>query len=60
MLTGAALENEVELIGDGDGLAVIGNPSMVERFMATHATGDNVSSGFILTDCVNATLQVGP
>jgi len=30
-----ALDNEVELISDGDGLAVIGNPTAVERFMAS-------------------------
>jgi hypothetical protein len=29
------LDNEVELISDGDGLAVIGNPKAVERFMAS-------------------------
>lgn len=29
------MDNEVELISDGDGLAVIGNPKAVERFMAS-------------------------
>ena len=29
------MDNEVELISDGDGLAVIGNPTAVERFMAS-------------------------
>lgn len=32
-----AVENEVELISDGDGLAVIGKPGAIERFMS--ATG---------------------
>ena len=27
------MENEIELISDGDGLAVIGSPSAVERFL---------------------------
>jgi hypothetical protein len=30
-----ALDNGIELISDGDGLAVIGEPSAVERFLAT-------------------------
>jgi hypothetical protein len=30
-----ALENEIELMSDGDGLAVIGESSAVERFLAT-------------------------
>jgi hypothetical protein len=29
------MDNEVELISDGDGLAVIGNPTAVERFLAS-------------------------
>ncbi|HVF20813.1 MAG TPA: hypothetical protein VNA14_11300 [Mycobacteriales bacterium] len=29
------MDNEVELISDGDGLAVLGNPNAVERFMAS-------------------------
>ena len=29
------MDDEVELISDGDGLAVIGNPTAVERFMAS-------------------------
>ena len=28
------MDNEIELISDGDGLAVIGKPSAVERFLA--------------------------
>jgi hypothetical protein len=29
------LENEIQLISDGDGLAVIGNPAAVDRFLST-------------------------
>lgn len=29
------MDNEIELISDGDGLAVIGNPTAVERFMTS-------------------------
>ena len=29
------MDNGIELISDGDGLAVIGEPSAVERFLAT-------------------------
>ena len=29
------MDDEVELISDGEGLAVIGNPTAVERFMAS-------------------------
>ena len=28
------MDNEIQLIGDGDGLAVIGNAADVERFLA--------------------------
>jgi hypothetical protein len=31
------VDNEVELVSDGDGLAVVGKPGAVERFMS--ATG---------------------
>ena len=33
--------NEVQLISDGDGLAVIGNPTAVERFMASVGLSSN-------------------
>lgn len=36
--------NEVELISDGDGLAVIGDPTTVERFMASVGLGSGVGS----------------
>jgi hypothetical protein len=29
------MDNEIELISDGDGLAIIGNPTAVDRFLAT-------------------------
>lgn len=29
------MDNEVQLISDGDGLAVIGNPAAVERFLVS-------------------------
>ena len=29
------MDNEIQLISDGDGLAVIGNPTAVERFLAS-------------------------
>ena len=29
------MDDRLELISDGDGLAVLGNPSAVERFMAS-------------------------
>src|SRR5689334_6704385 len=35
------MDDEVELIGDGDGLAVIGNPTAVERFMASVGLSSN-------------------
>jgi hypothetical protein len=38
------LDNEVELISDGDGLAVIGNPTAVERFMASVGLSSNAGS----------------
>jgi hypothetical protein len=40
----AALDNEVELISDGDGLAIIGNPTAVERFMASVGLSSNAGS----------------
>lgn len=36
--------DEVELISDGDGLAVIGNPTAVERFMASVGLSSNAGS----------------
>ena len=38
------MNNEVELISDGDGLAVIGNPTAVERFMASVGLSSNAGS----------------
>ncbi len=38
------MDNEVELISDGDGLAVIGNPTAVERFMASVGLSSNAGS----------------
>ncbi len=38
------MDNEVELISDGDGLAVIGNPTAVERFMASAGLSSNAGS----------------
>ena len=29
------MDNEIQLISDGDGLAVIGNPAAVERFLVS-------------------------
>ena len=29
------MDNEIQLISDGDGLAVIGDPTAVERFLAS-------------------------
>jgi hypothetical protein len=29
------MDNEIQLISDGDGLAVIGNPTAVERFLVS-------------------------
>ena len=29
------MDNEIQLISDGDGLAVIGDPAAVERFLAS-------------------------
>lgn len=38
------MADEVELISDGDGLAVIGNPTAVERFMASVGLSSNAGS----------------
>ena len=38
------MDNEIELISDGDGLAVIGNPTAVERFMASVGLSSNAGS----------------
>jgi hypothetical protein len=38
------MDDEVELITDGDGLAVIGNPTAVERFMAAVGLPSGVAS----------------
>lgn len=38
------MDDEVELISDGDGFAVIGNPTAVERFMASVGLSSNVGS----------------
>jgi hypothetical protein len=38
------MDDEVELISDGDGLAVIGNPTAVERFMASVGLSPNAES----------------
>jgi hypothetical protein len=38
------MTHEVELISDGDGLAVIGNPTAVERFMASVGLSSNAQS----------------
>lgn len=44
MLGVAAMDDEVELISDGDGLAVIGNPTAVERFIASVGLSANLRS----------------
>jgi hypothetical protein len=38
------MDDEVELISDGDGLAVIGNPTAVERFIASVGLSSNPGS----------------
>lgn len=38
------MDDEVELISDGDGLAVIGSPTAVERFMASVGPASNAGS----------------
>jgi hypothetical protein len=38
------LDDEIELISDGDGLAVIGNPTAVERFVASMGLSSNTQS----------------
>ena len=38
------MDNEIQLISDGDGLAVIGNPTAVERFMASVGLSSNAGS----------------
>jgi hypothetical protein len=38
------MDHEVEVISDGDGVAVIGNPTAVERFMASVGLSSNVGS----------------
>lgn len=38
------MANEVELISDGDGLTVIGNPTAVEHFMASVGLSSNAGS----------------
>src|SRR3954452_24913901 len=38
------MAEEVELISDGDGLAVIGNPTAVERFMASVGLSSDAGS----------------
>ncbi len=38
------MDDEVELISDGDGLAVIGDPTAVERFMASVGLSSNAAS----------------
>ena len=38
------MDDEIELISDGDGLAVIGNPTAVERFMASVGLSSNAGS----------------
>jgi hypothetical protein len=40
----AALDDQVELISDGDGLAIIGNPTAVERFVASVGLSPNAGS----------------
>jgi hypothetical protein len=39
-----AIDDEIELISDGDGLAVIGNPTAVERFIASVGLSSNAGS----------------
>ena len=36
-----SVSNEIQLISDGDGLAVIGDPAAVERFMAAEGLTSN-------------------
>lgn len=38
------MDNEVELVSDGDGLAVIGNPTAVERFMESVGLSSDAGS----------------
>lgn len=38
------MDYEVELISDGDGLAIVGNPTAVERFMASVGLSSNAGS----------------
>src|SRR4051812_44385619 len=38
------MDDQVELISDGDGLAVIGKPTAVERFMASVGPSSNAGS----------------
>ena len=46
------MNDKVELISDGDGLAIVGNPSAVERFMAS--VGLPEDGGTIINDDVHA------
>jgi hypothetical protein len=57
-----ALDNEVELISDGDGLAVIGKPTAVERFMASVGLSSDAGSprlGAVLSAAGAAVAQAG-
>jgi hypothetical protein len=38
------MDDQAELISDGDGLAVIGNPTAVEQFMASVGLSSNAGS----------------
>ena len=48
------MDNEIELISDGDGLAVIGNPTAVERFLASEGLSSKDS------DCPGSELPSVP
>ena len=43
------MDNEIQLISDGDGLAVIGDPAAVERFLVSDL-GSTVERGFWAVD----------
>ncbi|SCG51368.1 hypothetical protein GA0070623_1920 [Micromonospora rifamycinica] len=49
------LENEIELVSDGDGLAVIGHPATVDRFL----TGERLPSKDLGFRRISSTLRTG-
>lgn len=53
------MSDEIELVSDGDGLAVLGEPGAVDRFLRAHGL-DDAPSRDLLEATTRAGMGLGP